>query len=146
MHFPNDEVCHRMGIKWEKSTHTMGKLWSSIFQTFAIRWVLLHFRSFGNWRGNPCISHLMKYAIGWESNGKKTPKLWEKYEYQFPRLPPCNGFCCISPYRGKLMGKSMHLLYDDIGYFFGGLLIIILKVFEKLISMQVTQINLQLRN
>ena len=44
------------------------------------------------------------------------------------------------------MGKSMHLPYDDIGYFFLGLLIIILKVFEKLIRMQVTQINLQLRN
>ena len=26
MHFPYDEVSHRMGIKWEKSTHTMGKV------------------------------------------------------------------------------------------------------------------------
>ena len=40
----------------------------------------------GNWWGNLCISHMMKYTIGWESDGKKTPILWEKYEYQFPRL------------------------------------------------------------
>ena len=26
MHFPNDEVYHRIGIGWEKSTHTMGKV------------------------------------------------------------------------------------------------------------------------
>ena len=25
----------------------------------------------GNWWGNPCISHMMKYTIGWESFGKK---------------------------------------------------------------------------
>ena len=26
MRFPYDEVYHRMGIGWEKSTHTMGKV------------------------------------------------------------------------------------------------------------------------
>ena len=26
MHFPYDEVYHRIGIEWEKSTHTMGKV------------------------------------------------------------------------------------------------------------------------
>ena len=43
MHFPYDELYHRMGIEWEKSTHTMGKVWVSIFKTFPIPWVLLHF-------------------------------------------------------------------------------------------------------
>ena len=43
IHFPYAEVCHRMGIGWEKSTHTMGKVWLSISQTFPIPWVLLHF-------------------------------------------------------------------------------------------------------
>ena len=43
MHFPYDEVYHRMGIGWEKSTHTMGKVWLPISQVFPIRWVLLHF-------------------------------------------------------------------------------------------------------
>ena len=42
IHFPYAEVYHRMGIRLEKSTHTMGKLWLSISQTFLIPWVLLH--------------------------------------------------------------------------------------------------------
>ena len=68
-----------------------------------------------NWWGNTCISHMVKYTIGWESNGKKAPILWEKYEYQFPRLSPYHGFCCTFPYCGILMGKSIHFLYDGIG-------------------------------
>ena len=51
----------------------------------------------GNWWGNPCISHVMKYTIGWESNGKKASILWEKYEYQFLRFSKYDGFCRIFP-------------------------------------------------
>ena len=43
IHFPYAEVYHRMGIGWEKSTHTTGKVWLSISQNFPIPWVLLHF-------------------------------------------------------------------------------------------------------
>ena len=43
-------------------------------------------RTVGNLWGNPCISHMLKYTIGWESDGKKAPVLWEKYDYRFPRL------------------------------------------------------------
>ena len=43
IHFPYAEVYHRMGVGWEKSTHTMGKVWLLISQTFPISWVLLHF-------------------------------------------------------------------------------------------------------
>ena len=64
--------------------------------------------------GNPCISHMLKYTIGWELDGKKAPMLWEKYGYRFPRLSPYHGFCCIFPYCGKFMGKPMHFPYDDI--------------------------------
>ena len=67
-----------------------------------------------NWWGNPCISHMTKYAIGWESDGKKAPILWEKYDYQFPRLSPYHGFCCIFPYCGKFMGKPMHFPYAEV--------------------------------
>ena len=42
LHFPYDEVYHRTGIGWEKSTHTMGKVWLPISQVLPIRWVLLH--------------------------------------------------------------------------------------------------------
>ena len=72
-------------------------------------------RTMGNWWGNPCISHMMTYTIGWDLMGKKAPILWEKYEYQFLRLSSYNGFCCILLYFEKLMGKSMHFLYNEIG-------------------------------
>ena len=67
-----------------------------------------------NWWENPCISHVMKYTTGWESNRKKAPILWEKYEYQFPRSSSCNGFCCILLHYRKLMGKPMHFSYDEV--------------------------------
>ena len=83
------------------SPHTMG------FVAFS--------RTMTNWWANPCISHMMKYTIGWESNGKKAPILWEKYEYQFPRFSPYDGFCYIFPYCGKFMGQSIHFPCHDIG-------------------------------
>ena len=43
MHFPYAEVYHRMRIGLEKSTHTMGRVWLSISQTFPLSWVLLQF-------------------------------------------------------------------------------------------------------
>ena len=93
----------------------MGKVWVPISQVLPIGWVLLHFpRTIGNWWENPRISHMMKYTIGWESNGKKVPILWEKSDYQFPRFSPYDGFCCIFPYYGKLMGKPMHFPYDEV--------------------------------
>ena len=46
------------------------------------------FHTVENLLGNPCISHMLKYTIGWELDGKKAPILWEKYGYRFPRLSP----------------------------------------------------------
>ena len=57
---------------------------------------------------------MMKYTIGWESNGKKAPILWEKYEYQFPRLSQYYGFCFIFPYRGKFIEKLIHFPYAEV--------------------------------
>ena len=67
-----------------------------------------------NWWGNPCISHMIKYTIRWESNGKKAAIIWEKYEYQFPRLLPYHGFCCIFLYCGKFMRKPMPFPYAEV--------------------------------
>ena len=89
-----------MSINFLDPPHTMG------FVGF--------FCAMGNRWENPCISHVMKYTTGWESNGKKAPILWEKYEYQFPRSSSYNGFCCIFPYYGKLMRKPMHFPYDEV--------------------------------
>ena len=68
----------------------------------------------GTWCENSCISHVMKYTIEWESDGKKEPILWEKYGYQSPRFYPYDGFCCIFPCYGILMRKPMHFPYDEI--------------------------------
>ena len=100
---PWEKYGYRMVIDFSDFPHTMG------FVEFS--------RTVGNLQGNPCISHMLfpKYTIRWESNGKKAPMLWEKYEYQFPRLFPYHGFCCIFPYCGKFTGKPIYLPYDDIG-------------------------------
>ena len=60
MHFPHDEVYDRMGMGWEKSTHTMGNVRLPISQVLPIRWVLLHF------------------PMHWETDGKTYPFLiWQ---------------------------------------------------------------------
>ena len=75
-------------------------------------WVLLHSHAMGNWWEQLCISHMVKYTIRCESDGRKVPTLWGKYEYRFPRLSQSDGFRCIFLCYGKLMGKPMHVLYD----------------------------------
>ena len=97
----------RASILWEKYEHQFPRF-SPTMSFFAFS------RTMRNWWGNPCISHMMKYAIGCEFNGKKAPILWEKYEYQFPRLSLHHGFCCIFPYCGKFMGKPMHFPYAEV--------------------------------
>ena len=115
MHFPYDEVYHRMGFLMGKNHPYYAKSMSINFSDFPHTMGFVAFScTMGNWWGNPCISHMMKYTIRWESNGKKSPILWEKYDYQFSRLSPCDGFCCIFPFYGKLMGKPMHFPYDKV--------------------------------
>ena len=60
---------------------------------------------------NSCISHVMKYTTGWQLNGKKAPILREKYEYQFPRSFPNDGFSCIFSCYGKLMRRPVCMSY-----------------------------------
>ena len=121
MHFPYAEVYHRMGIGWAKAPtpwETYGYCMVIDFSDFPHTMGFVQFsRTVGNLQGNTCISHMLfpKYTIRWESNGKKAPIIWEKYEYHFPRLFPYHGFCCIFPYCGKFTGKPIYLPYDDIG-------------------------------
>ena len=82
----------------------MGKVWAPISQVLLIR-VLLHVPLLWEIDGKPMhFSYNEVCHIEWESNGKKAPMLWEKYEYQFPRLSPYR-FCCIFPCCGNLWGK-----------------------------------------
>ena len=89
-----------MSINFPDFPHTMG------FVAFS--------HTVGNLWGNPCISHMLKYTIGWKSDGKKAPILWEKYDYQFPRLSPYRGFSCIFLYCGGFMGKPIHFPYAEV--------------------------------
>ena len=50
------------------------------------------------------------------SDGGKLLILWEKYGYQFPRLSPQDGFCCILPCYGKLTARPMHFTYEEMRY------------------------------
>ena len=68
----------------------------------------------GNWLGNLCISHMMKYTVESKSDGKEAPMLWEKYGYRFPRVTQYHGFCCISRYCGKFMEKPMYFPYAEV--------------------------------
>ena len=118
MHFSYNEVYHRMGIEWEKSTHTMKKVWVSIPRLSPYYGFCCTFPYCGKLLRKRMHFPMLKYTIGRESDGKKASILWEKYEYQFPWLLPYHDFCCIFPYCGKFMGEPMHFPYDDIGYFF----------------------------
>ena len=115
MFFPYDEVYHRRGILWGKSTHTMGKYEYQFPRFTPYNRFCCTFPYYGKFMEKP--THFsyddVYHRIG--SNGKIAPILWEKYEYQFLRLSSYNGFCCILPHSGKLMGKSMHFLYNEIG-------------------------------
>ena len=107
---------------WEsngKEHQYYGKNIGTNFTGFAHLMVFAEFsHAIGNWLENPYIFHVMKSTIGWESNGKKAPILWEKCEYQFPRSSPYDGFCCIFLYYGKLMGKPRisHMMRYTIGW------------------------------
>ena len=60
----------------------------SVFYTMRYTMRFVGFsRAMRNCRGNPCISHVMKYTTGWESNGKKHSnygKSMETISYTFP--------------------------------------------------------------
>ena len=86
-----------------------GKSAGTNFPGFAHLIVFAEFsHAIGNWLKYPYISYVMKSTIGWQSNGKNALILWEKYEYQFLRSSPYDGFCWIFSCYGKLMGKPIH--------------------------------------
>ena len=70
--------------KWEKYEYQ--------FPRFSpIQWIWLR-----NWRGNPCISHMMKYTTGWESNGKKQSYYGKSVGTYFPGFLHSSGFAIFS--------------------------------------------------
>ena len=82
----NSYISHMMKYLagWESNGKKLpyyGKSMRTNFLGFAHLMVFAEFsHAIGNWLENPYISHVMKSIIGWESNGKKAPILWEKYK------------------------------------------------------------------
>ena len=81
-----------MSISFPDFPHTMG------FVTFS--------RAVENLWGNPYISHMLKYTIGWESDGNKAPILWEKCDYRFPRLSPTLWVLLHFPVLWEISGET----------------------------------------
>ena len=50
----------------------------------------------GNQWGNPCISHMVKYIIGWELDGKKARIYGESMSPNFSVFPHTIGFVAFS--------------------------------------------------
>ena len=90
MHLPYDEVQDRMGIHWKKSPILWKKQGNqfprhSPFDGFCYAMGNLMGMGFPN-------SHLMKYTIGWESNGKKHPYCGKIMSTNFAGSPHAMGF------------------------------------------------------
>ena len=103
----NSNISHLMKstIGWEsngKKAPIYGKSMNTSFPGFCHTTGFVAFsHTIGNWWENQYIFHMMKYTIGWELDGKKAPILWEKYEYQFPRSSPYDGFVAFSRTMGN---------------------------------------------
>ena len=61
-----------------------------------------------NWWEKPCTSHVVKYTIRRESDGRKVPIRSGKKWYQFTKLFQFDGFDYISSCCGEMMGKPMY--------------------------------------
>ena len=70
----------RASILWEKHEHQFPRF-SPTMSFFAFS------RTMRNWWGNPCISHMTKYAIGWNLMGKKHPYYGKSTSINFPDFP-----------------------------------------------------------
>ena len=75
------KIYQTMGVGWEKSTHTMGKACLPISQDFSAYDGFCCFFPYydGKLMGKPMHFIYDEYTIGWESDEKKLPILWEKY-------------------------------------------------------------------
>ena len=73
MHFPFDEVYHRMGIIWKKKHTYFRKIMTTNFPGSFHRMGFVAFSlAMGNLWENPCIAHVMKYTIGQKLDGERS--------------------------------------------------------------------------
>ena len=77
-----------------KNAHTMAKAWELISQN--LPHTILFSCAMKNWRENPCISHMVKYTAGWESNCEKSSYYGKSMGTNFPGFPHSMGFTAFS--------------------------------------------------
>ena len=71
-----------------------------------------------NWWGNQCISHMLKYTTGWESNGKQHPYYEKSLRANFPGFSHSMVFAEFSPAIGNWLENSciFHVMKSTIGW------------------------------
>ena len=75
----------------------MAKIWIPISQVLPRTMGFVGFsHAMRNGKGNPCISHMMKYTTGWESNDKKHSYYGKSIGVNFPGFPHSRGFAAFS--------------------------------------------------
>ena len=97
---------NRMGNHMGKKHPYYGKSMSTNFPVHPMRWVFVtFFRTMRNWWGNPCISHITKYIIEWESMRKKHPYYGKSMSINLPGFPHTMGFAAFSRTVENLCGN-----------------------------------------
>ena len=88
-----DHPCYgkSMSTNFPGSPHTKGFV--AFYSTMRNLW------------GNPWISHMLKYTIGWESDGKKHPSYVKSMIIDVPDFPQTMGFVAFSHTVGNLWGN-----------------------------------------
>ena len=91
MRFPCGKVHHKVEIWLKKSTYKLGGIMGTNFLGSSNSMDFTAFsHAMGNWWGNPCISHVIKYIIkyiGCESNEKKSTHAMGKVWVPISQVP-----------------------------------------------------------
>ena len=116
MHFSCDEVYDRMGIRWEKSTHTVGKDMSTNFRGSPytmgfVAFFLCYWKLMGKPMHFSCdeVYYIIRIRLA-----KKTHTAGKNMTTNFQGFRCAMGFVAFSPCYRKLMGEAMHFPYNEI--------------------------------
>ena len=103
-------------IRWQSDGRKVPVLWkkNEISQVLPDTMGFVGFsRAIRNWRGKPCISLMMKYTTGWQSNGKKRWCFGKSMGTNFPGFPHSRRFAAFSLIWTKRW-ENMHFPYDEV--------------------------------
>lgn len=93
INFSYDGVHRRMGILMEESRPYSVKSMGTNFPASSNRMSFAGFsHAMGSLWANPCISHVMKHTVGWESDGEKNPYYGKSMNTSFACFQHTMGF------------------------------------------------------